>query len=390
MPYTQLRHSPALARSRPQLGFTLIELLVAMLLGLVTVIVVAQVMLMAESRKRTATSGSDATTTGAMALYTMERDARNAGFGMTTNAGALGCEIKAKHGSNATQTYVLAPIVITQGSSGAPDTITFTASTKEGVPLPTKVTVDHPSTAANFFVQSALGITEGDLMIAVPTTPSSTNWCSVFQVTNDTAPGGGNSQGGGQGQNQVLHNSGLSSWNQAGGQTIFPTAGYPAGSTLINLGAMSRRTYSIVSNGLQLTWLNTTDGSSQTRDLYPQVIQLQAEYGTDTDLADNNVRVTNWTTTTPAANDNAGWQAIKAVRVAVVARSNVYEKDVVTATGTGTTYSTCRASSPRAVCWAGGAINNLNTNNPGTDDWQHYRYRVYEAVLPIRNVIWQQ
>lgn len=390
MPHTQHRHRSALARSRPQHGFTLIELLVAMLLGLITVLVVAQVMLMAESRKRTATSGSDATTTGAMALYTMERDARNAGFGMTTSAAALGCEIKAKNGSNATQTYVLAPVVITQGSSGAPDTITFTASTKEGVPLPTKVTVDHPATAANFFVQSALGITEGDLMIAVPATPSSTNWCSVFQVTNDTSPGGGNSQGGGQGQNQVLHNSGLSSWNQAGGQTIFPTAGYPAGSTLINLGAMSRRSYSIVSNGLQLTWLNTTDGSSQTRDLYPQVIQLQAEYGTDTDLADNNVRVTSWTTTTPAANDNAGWQAIKAIRVAVVARSNVYEKDVVTAAGTGSTYSTCRASSPRAVCWAGGAINNLNTNNPGTDDWQHYRYRVYEAVLPIRNVIWQQ
>lgn len=390
MPYTQLRHRPALARSRPQLGFTLIELLVAMLLGLITVIVVAQVMLMAESRKRTATSGSDAATTSAMALYTMERDAKNAGFGMVGNLAALGCEIRAKNGSGPAQTYILAPVVITQGASGAPDTITFTASTKEGAPLPTKVTVDHPPQAANFFVQSALGIVEGDLMIAVPPSIGTNNWCSVFQVTNDTSPGGGNSQGGGQGQNQVLHNSGLSPWNQAGGQTIFPTSGYPAGSTLINLGAMSRRTYSVVSNNLNLTWLDTSTNTSQTRDIYSQVIQLQAEYGTDANLADDNVRVSNWTTTTPATNDNAGWQAIKAVRVAVVARSNVYEKDVVTVAGTGATYNTCRASSPRAVCWAGGAINNLNTNNPGTDDWQHYRYRVYEAVLPIRNVIWQQ
>lgn len=389
MPNT-LSHRPGLARARQQLGFTLIELLVAMLLGLITVLVVAQVMLMAESRKRTATSGSDATVTGAMALYTIERDARNAGFGMTSSAAALGCEIKAKNGSGSTQTFLLVPVVIAQGANGAPDTITFTASTKEGVPLPTLVTVDHPATAANFFVQSALGITEGDLMIAVPPSPSSTNWCSVFQVTNNTSPGNGSSQGGGQGQNQVLHNSGLSAWNQPGGQTIFPASGYPTGSTLINLGAMARRTYSIVSNGLQLTWLNTSDGTSQTRDLYPQVIQLQAEYGTDANLGDNAVQVTNWTTTTPAANDNAGWQAIKAIRVAVVARSNVYEKDVVTVAGTGTNLADCRASSPRAVCWAGGAINNLNTNNPGTDDWQHYRYRVYEAVLPIRNVIWHQ
>ena len=374
-----------------QRGFTLIELLVAMLLGLVTVLVVAQVMLMAESRKRTATSGSDANTTGAMALYTIERDAKNAGFGMAANLSALGCEIRAKNGSSATQTYILAPVVITQGASGAPDTITFTASTKEGAPLPTKVTVDHPPQATNFFVQSALGITEGDLMIAVPPAIGSSSWCSVFQVTNDTSPGGGNSQGGGQGQNQVLHNSGQSAWNQAGGQTIFPTPdGYPSGSTLINLGAMSRRTYSVASNSLNLTWLDTATNTNQTRVIYPQVIQLQAEYGTDANLADNNVRVTAWTTTTPAVNDNAGWQAIKAIRVAVVARSDVYEKDVVTVAGTGNTYSTCRASSPRAVCWAGGAINNLNANNPGSTDWQHYRYRVYEAVLPIRNVIWQQ
>lgn len=391
MPYTAPRPPTSLARPRRQLGFTLIELLVAMLLGLVTVLVVAQVMLMAESRKRTATSGSDATTTGAMALYTIERDAKNAGFGMTPNLAALGCEIRAKNGSNPTQTYILAPVVITQGANGTPDTITFTASTKEGAPLPTKVTVDHPPQAANFFVQSALGIVEGDLMVAVPPSISSGNWCSVFQVTNDTSPGGGNSQGGGQGQNQVLHNSGLSPWNQAGGQTIFPSPdGYPAGSTLINLGAMSRRTYSVVNNSLNLTWLDTSTNANLSRDIYTQVVQLQAEYGTDANLADNNVRVTNWTATTPAVNDNAGWQAIKAVRVAVVARSNVYEKEAVTAAGTGTTYSTCRASSPRAVCWAGGAINNLNTNNPGTDDWQHYRYRVYEAVLPIRNVIWQQ
>lgn len=383
-------HRPNTTRPRPQKGFTLIELLVAMLLGLITVLVVAQVMLMAEGRKRTATSGSDANTTGAMALYTIERDARNAGYGMTTNPAALGCEIKAKNGSNPTETYVLAPVVITQGANGAPDTVVFTASTKEGVPLPTRVTVDHPPQATNFFVQSALGITEGDLMIAVPATPSGSNWCSVFQVTNDTAPGSGNSQGGGQGQNQVLHTSGLSPWNQAGGQTIFPNTGYPAGSTLINLGAMSQRTYSIVGNGLQLTWLDTATGTTPARALYPQVIQLQAEYGTDTNLADNNTRVTNWTTTTPAANDNAGWQAIKAIRIAVVARSNVYEKDVVTEAGTGNTFSTCRASNARAVCWAGGAINVLNANNPNSDDWQHYRYRVYEAVLPIRNVIWQQ
>jgi len=28
-------------------------------------------------------------------------------------------------------------------------------------------------------------------------------------------------------------------------------------------------------------------------------------------------------------------------------------------------------------------------SNPGdANDWRHYRYRVYQAVVPLRNVIW--
>lgn len=376
-------HRPANHLRAQQAGFSLVELLVAMLIGLITVVVVAQVMLMTESRKRTATSGSDANVTDSMALFTIERDARNAGFGMG-GAAALGCPIRAKFGNNTTITYTLAPVIITQGDSGAPDTISFAASAKDGVPLPVTVTVDHPQTATNFFVQSDLGINQGDIMIAVPP-PGSTDWCSVFQVTNDTSTGG--SGGGGQGQNQVLHTAGLSPWNQAGGQTIFPDAGYPQGSTLINMGAMSMRAYSIANNSLRLTWLDTTDGTNKTRDLYPDVIQLQAEYGLD-DLSTPAIQITSWTTTTPTT--PAQWQAVKAIRLAVVARSNVYEKTVVTHAGSGSTFSECRASHPRAVCWAGGPINQLNANNPGTDDWQHYRYRVYENVIPLRNVIWQQ
>ena len=26
----------------------------------------------------------------------------------------------------------------------------------------------------------------------------------------------------------------------------------------------------------------------------------------------------------------------------------------------------------------------------GNPDWQYYRYRVYETIIPLRNVMWQQ
>lgn len=382
---------------RQATGFSLIELMVAMMIGLITVLATAQALQLSGSRKQTATSGSDATITGAMALYTIERDARNAGFGMTTSANALSCEIRAKYDTSSAQSFALAPAVITQGSNGAPDTIQFMASTKEGVPLPIKVTTDHSVTAANFFVQSDLGIEEGDMMIAVPPNPDANNWCSVFQVTNDTSPGNGGSNGAGQGQNQVIHNSGQSKWNQPGGQTIFPNNGYPTGSTLINLGSFAQHTYSIASNGLQLTMFNAGNGAASSVDLYPQVIQLQAEYGIDANPSDSVTTVGSWTTTTPTT--AAGWQGVKAIRIAIVTRSAIWEKlekdtsgtDIpLTVTSTDANCINPSARNPRAVCWSGGAINALNTDNPNTDDWQHYRYSVHEAVIPLRNVIWQQ
>ncbi len=376
MPHTLLRHRSAPPRPRPQLGFTLVELLVAMLLGLITVLVVAQVMLMTESRKRTTTSGSDATVNGALALYTIERDARNAGYGMTTNPAALGCQIKTSvNGTPGSLT--LSPVVITQGATtGAPDTIEFMASTKEGIALPVQVTDKHNEKDAQFQVDSRLGIAVNDLMVAIPDELTGTNWCSMFQVTD--LPGS---------SANVLHNSGKSIYNPPGGSTIFPPGGYAKGSSLINLGAFSRRFYSIANNGLNLSQFDTLTATiSPARLLYPHIIQLQAEYGTDTDLSDDAVRVTSWTTTTPTT--AAGWAAVKAIRVAVVARSDVYEKEVVTIASTDADCTDPAKRSPRAVCWAGGAIK-VKASDTDTE-WDHYRYRVYEAVMPIRNVIWRE
>lgn len=375
-----MRHLPHPRRGtlRPlsQTGFTLVELMVAMLLGLITVLVVSQVPLQAEGRKRTTTSGSDATVTGAMALYTIERDARNAGFGMTTNPAALGCTIKAYFKTGPTPNFILAPVSITQGgTNGEADSIEFMASTKEGIPLPTKVTDKHNQTDAQFQVESRLGLSVNDLMIAVPEQQTSGTWCSMFQVTD--LPGN---------SDNVIHNNGQSDYNPPGGATIFPPGGYTTGSSLVNLGTFSRRRYSIANNGLNLSRFDMLTGTNTAPDLlYPQVIQLQAEYGIDATPADNTSQVSSWSTATPT-----DWRSVKAIRVAVVARSNVYEKEAITISSSDADCADLTKRSPRAVCWAGGAITQLNTNPDDANEWQHYRYRVYEAIIPIRNVIWQQ
>lgn len=361
-----------------QSGFTLIELMVGMTIGLVVVLAMGQILSVNEGYKRTTMYGNDSMVNGSLALNTIERDGKNAGYGITTVSNSLGCEVRMKYGSDTTVTFTLSGLMITNGANGAPDTIRFTSSNKNGVALPTKVVVDHPVSATNFFVDSDTGIVEGDLMIAVPETCDSDNWASVFQVTG--TGGNNNNNGSGQGQNQVLHNSGQSEWNQPGGQTIFPSAGYPIGSYLINMGNMGDRSYSIVNNNLQLAEFNSSTGDTETQILFPQIIQLQAQYGKDTN---NDDTVDTWDNTTPT--NNAGWSQIRAVRVAIVARSVQWQKDVVT-----TNDADC--PSPSSICWAGGKIagSNLNSGNSNNTDWQHYRYHVFETLIPLRNIIWQQ
>lgn len=376
-------------------GFSLVEIMVGMVIGLIAVMVVGQVFSVAEAQKRTATSGSDATVNGSLALYTLERDGKNAGYGMTTVRGSLGCEIKARFsggGGTVDKSFTLSPVTLSDGFGGAPDIVQFMASNKNGIALPARVSVDHPATAANFFVESDVGIENLDLMIAVPAVLSTatppTNWCSVFQVTGTGGGGGGG--GGGQGQNQVLHNSGQSAWNQPGGSTIFPAGGYSTNDYLINLGNFIDHSYTVAANNLRLTELNMATNTTTSQDLFPHIVQLQAVYGKDTN-ADRIVDA--WNATVPAS--PIEWQQIRAVRVALVSRSQFRENQPMTLDG-ALTASTCATANPpaAAICWkpdpnGNGVKIDVNIGN-AVPDWQNYRYRVFETTIPLRNSIWQQ
>ena len=82
-----------------------------------------------------------------------------------------------------------------------------------------------------------------------------------------------------------------------------------------------------------------------------------------------------------------------AIRVAVLVRSRQFERsaDGNAAAPTGITQI--------LPSWAGGnfVMTNLDgtadsfagsPNNPDPNNWRFYRYRVYEKVIPLRNMIW--
>ena len=104
----------------------------------------------------------------------------------------------------------------------------------------------------------------------------------------------------------------------------------------------------------------------------PDVVNLKLQYGLDTD---NDGTVDTWQAPTgqwsPAnlsLQPLATISQILAVRVAIVTRSAQYEKDAVT-------------SGPLRM-FDGSVSMTL------TADQQHYRYKVLETVVPLRNAIW--
>jgi type IV pilus assembly protein PilW len=82
-------HSKPPAMARPR-GFTLVEVMVAMVIGMIGIIIMMQVFASAEGQKRTTTGTGDAQSNGAMAIYTLQRDIREAGYGFNA-MNALGC-----------------------------------------------------------------------------------------------------------------------------------------------------------------------------------------------------------------------------------------------------------------------------------------------------------
>lgn len=83
---------------RQSKGFSLIELMVSLLIGMITVVVVMQVLAFSEGKKRTTTTGSDAQINGNLGLFTIEREAKNAGWGIVGLLSAVGCPVKAQRG----------------------------------------------------------------------------------------------------------------------------------------------------------------------------------------------------------------------------------------------------------------------------------------------------
>lgn len=369
-------------------GFGLVEIMVGIAIGLIGVLVMTQVGAVFEGHKRTTTSGSDAQTTGAIALYMVERDLRRAGYGLNV-VSALGCEVKRKHDDEAsTDDLILTPVTIVNGANGLPDTIRFLASSKGGFSMPSKITKEHPPEATNVFLNTVLGVANQDMIILHEPGKD----CTLFQVTGIP-----------NGTVQVHHQNAGSNWNPPSGGDIYPIDGFAIGASAINMGAIIDRTYSLdAASNLVLSDYSSSTNSTSAQPIANDIVQLQAQYGFDTRVgAQTDARVDTWSDTMIDADGDGGGAIpgddgdlarIYAVRIAIVARSSLREKAQDDGTCNITTATGANSSAPAPRWVAANVALDVSRHPDGSANanWQCYRYRVFESVIPLRNLLWRE
>ncbi len=364
---------PLTARHRMS-GFTLVELMVGMVLALLTTVIIAEVMARAEGNRRTTTEGSDAQVNAALSLYTLQRDVQMAGYGLINNPGALGCVVKGQYDTHVTRTFTLAPVVIMAGVDAATsDGVTVLRSGTTGYAVPMLTTGNHASTDSNFSVQSSLGLNAGDLMLALPSAQSGTEWCTLFTVKAS----GANTLT----STQVPHVAASGTWNPS--TSIMPTT-YLAGATLAKANDLVFRTFVVANGTLQSLDLQASDDTISTNTLGNNIVLLKAFYGKDTT---GDGTVDSYDTTTPTT--TADWQQVRTIRLAIVARSAQREKDAVTTANPTLNMGSTVGVAGTADCGTSKCLTLHVSPLTGTDtEWQHYRYKVFDTVVPLRNILW--
>lgn len=429
------RNAPYSSRVR---GFGLVETMVGLVVGLICILVVMQVARVFEEQKRTTTSGSDAQTNAALALYLIEREVRSAGNGMTEGEPQkypplAGCpaniydaaasylipnpadpETSVQRPGGTVATVRLAPVIAVDGGGGASDTLTLTYGTA-AIAAPYTLTSSYAPGAATINLTSTAGLAVNDMVALIETNTAlgtSGNYltprtCALLQITSIPAPAVPPAP--------AIGVAPGARYNRAGG------TGLPAFSDearLYNLGLLSLVTYRIVGTNLvsDVTRFGNTPGGAapapvdNRTDFSPlasNIVNMQVQYGVDTGnpggatlsdcktgspgtpltTADADAIIDDWVDPTGAWANNGvdspslfNLRRIRAIRVGLVARTGIKEVNPA-----GDAACTTTTNFPQITWGAGPAMTPDLGNN---DDWRCYRYRVFQATIPVRNSLW--
>ena len=388
------------AKSFRQAGFSLVELMVGLVIGLLATLAIMQIFSAFEGQKRTTSGTADAQTSGSVALYTLQRDVQLAGFGLPLYDEAnmpLKCNAPSypvvDHDNNAaTPNINMSAVDIINGATATDSDIVivrYGASASGGVPVPV---VGVPNAALKrVTVNNNMACFNADVVYAI-----TGNTCAATRV-ND---------------------AGLVAPPTRTNYTTITLSSLPASiddktslSCLTRWNEIRYQVDNTVANNPQLARLDTF-GNTALAPVVSGIVNVQAQYGISASPTSNQITqwvnatgvweteidpVTGLYTKTPGNVSlicnalNANRNCIKAIRVVIVARNGLLEKLPAVSTACSST----TAANPTGVCaWDATSANPIVASPApvidlsNTANWNQYRYKVYETIIPMRNMVW--
>lgn len=366
------------SKGRSEAGMSLVELMVGMMVGLIGIVIIAHLYITNEQYKRSTTGAGTAQANGAIALYTLERDIRMAGYGFN-NPNAFGCTC-AGAGCSPVQYYYsgtyssppgpspstlppaeVVPVKITK-TAGAPDKVTVLYGTADIRALPTYTTIKMGNPWAVISVDGVAGYNKDDIIFI-----ANGSTCALMQIT-------------GAGGSTIAHGAG-SPWNAPTGTSLLPA--FDPKSYVFDLGAPKWRTYSVTNKALRMTESMPNPSAPTSYDLVDNIVDLRALYGNDTTATpDGTVDV--WSASPPATADK--WTRVIAIKIGVLSQSPNYVKPSVVG---GNCDATTAAPKFADDTNAGTTIYfDAPDFTTATSQARCYKYRTFTTVVPLRNIIW--
>lgn len=341
----------------------MVELLVSILIGLLTVLVIVQLMSMYSGQQRSARAVSDAQMNALLGLHTMEQDLRMAGHGLAVNE-LQNCGMPRTFYGNSAATgqepiadFSTGAVTVTDGGSG-PDTVTVRYAESVRGAIPVRLTADAANNATSIAVDTTFGVVANDLLLLV----NGASQCALRRVTTVTS-----------GTQLALASTGNPTYNPPSGVATGSPA-WPSffnGNNVYALGGFTMRRYAVTADGLVAREMHAGTDTPIAAD----IVDLQAQYGISASASSS--AITQWvsaTGTTWSSPTLANRKRIRAVRIALVAR--------------GTDRAASDVSPATLELWPQATTGQTSEAQTYAVPDRRFRYRVLRSVIPMKNLLW--
>jgi type IV pilus assembly protein PilW len=349
-----------------QKGFSLIEVMLSLVIGLIMSLGVASLAISYDAGRKNNISSNTANANGTTAVETLNTSLQMAGSGLISNYSPICVNLYSTTATNTNSGTELDILKLDTTTDPNSNHVIFAYGSGGSAASMLKVSVSIANTNDDIGVPLVGSVTPGsDILLAYSSVGSGTD-CTLRRATAPIAVNG----------SAGMMNIGLSA-TQAYNQPIAGVPAYAADFYVIPEQVFNYQEW-YSENGM-LKFKDRVTGLVNR--VAEGVIFLRAQYGVDSGLG------LTWQDQPPSQ-----LNYLKAVRTAMVVRSDSREKQAVAGNCTSTTSPTINFDDWLGVANGSTSVDiSALTSTSGTvliPDWRCYFYKTYTTVTPLRSLAW--